>query len=146
MSNKAASPAPLHAVVTTLRDVGVGDTVFVVEQNDRYRQREGKPRKTSSQVVSRVGRKYAYIGEGHLEKKFDRETGISWHHPDHNARSNGYGFDVYVNEQEYVKDQHDKSEAKRLQERMCDRLGRLYKFTPAVVDAIHEILDAEGLD
>jgi hypothetical protein len=133
-------------LVTTLLDAGVGDTVFVVKQNDRYRQREGLPRKASSEIVSRVGRKYAYIGEGHREEKFDRETGVSWHAPGTNARSNGYGFDVYVSEQAYNKEQSEKNEAKRLQNRLCDRLGGLHAFSPSVVQAIHAILDAEGLD
>lgn len=128
-----------------LWDIKPGDTVFVVEQNNRHRTIEGKPRKTSLQIVSRVGRKYAYIGEGYLEKRFDRKTGASFHGSDSNDRANGRGFDVYVNEQAYVKEQHDKDEADRLEDRMCS-FGRLHKFPPLVVEAIHAILDAEGLD
>ena len=120
-----------------------GDSVFVVYQKQRHKSEL----RTETAVVTKVGRKYASIGEGWNEKKFDLETGASVHKPDSNARTNGFGFDVYMTEADYQAKVHVDSEFARLQERMLMRpMARLNKLSPEVVQKIHAILDSEGLD
>lgn len=131
--------------ISRLRDLGVGDTIFVANQNSRWEKRQDLPRETSTQTITRVGRKYAYFQDGREEKKFDRKTGVSWHSPDSNARANGYGFDVYLDEQTYAKTLHEQAEAKRLQTRLVGSFGQIYELSPSAVQRIHQILDEEGI-
>lgn len=123
----------------TLRDLKVGDTVFVVQQASR-----GKTlRRCSTEVITKVGRKYGYFGGGNTwEQAFQLSTGASYHGIEgHCTRMNGYGFDVYLCEADYLKEQHDEAKADRLRVRLVDRLGRLVKLTPEVVTKIHAVLD-----
>ena len=117
----------------TLRDLKLGDSVFVVHQKRRYASEQ----KMEMKIITRVGRLYAYIDAD----QFFRDTGSSHHGPDSNARANGYGFDVYVSEDAYRQKQHEASEHERLQGRLVDRFFRLNKLTPKVVAAIHGLLD-----
>jgi len=123
-----------------LRDLKVGDEVFVVHQ----RSRNQKERRQESGFVVRVGRKYAYIESKELHiAPVCRDTGCSVHVPDNNnARINGYGFDVYRNEAEYQRERTESSELKRLQDRLCARPYGIKALPPDVVADIHAVLDA----
>lgn len=123
-----------------LSEIKAGDTVFVVNQQRRHSE---KPPETTHATVTRVGRKYGYFDRGYREEKFDLQTGYSVS-SDCNARANRYGFDVYLNEGEYIDQQHAASERRRLQERLIDRHGRLVdELSRQAIAAIHEILDKE---
>jgi hypothetical protein len=124
-------------MVSTLSGVEVGTQVFVVQQRPRNSTEE----RVSWEAVSRVGRKYGYIQRFSREERFELSTGLSVH-GDCNARANGYGFDVYVSEDEYRRVQHADGERRRLQERLVDRFGRLQAdVSDEAVAAIHAILD-----
>lgn len=124
----------------TLRDLKAGDEVFVVHiAGRRYNWAvSGK----EIQKLTRVGRKYAYFGSGHQEKKFHLDEGWSAHDGDHNARANGYGFDVYLSEKEYIRKSHELKELVRLQERLHGSYD-FPKLSPDTVSRIHAILDEE---
>lgn len=123
----------------SLRDLKVGDEVFVVHQS----RLSGRERRTGIGTIARVGRKYAYVNAYSLrESPFCRDTGCSVHPPDTNARANQCGFDVYRNEAEYRAEVHAVKEYERLQTRICSRFHGLKKLPPDVVGAIHAILDA----
>ena len=81
---------------TSLKDLKVGDSVFVVQQQTR----SCKEWRTSTEVISKVGTKYAYWKSHHREYPFHKDTGISAH-KELNTRANGYGFDVYTCEEEW---------------------------------------------
>jgi hypothetical protein len=83
-----------------LSGVKAGDNVFVVWQRRRGQSDEN----VGAEEVVRVGRKYAYISRYSREQAFCRKTGRSAH-GDSNARRNGYGFDVYLREEDYRKEQ-----------------------------------------
>lgn len=93
----------------TLPPLKPGDKVFVVHQ----RQRGQKEHRTETCEVVRVGSKYAYIKRYRREAAFFKNTGVSVHQ-DNNARLNGYGFDVYATEQDWLREQHEESEEARL--------------------------------
>jgi len=115
--------------------------VFVVYQ----RQRCQKEHRTETNNVFRVGRKYAYIERHGRESAFDKTTGVSVH-SDNNARANGYGFDVYACEQDWLRKQHEETEEARLTERLERNRGwGLIKLPPLVVAAIHAVLDEYGI-
>jgi len=125
----------------------VGDKVFVVHQNDRYRSSKGLTPKTETLSICKIGRKYLYL-EGWQNQKFFKDNGVSAHHEDSNARSNGVGFDVYHSEDDYKQEQHEKLELSRLERRMISsRWNRsLTRLSPDTVNEIHKILDTEGVD
>lgn len=90
-------------------------------------------------------KKYAYIKPYAKEEPFCRETGKSIH-KECNTRANGYGFDIYLYEQDW-KDEHLAfKEKKRLQERLLDSWSRLFDFPPDVVNKIHAVLDDAGIE
>lgn len=128
-----------------LAGLKVGDPVFVVWQ----RRRGDTEERSGFETVVRVGRKYAYIKRyryGDVEP-FCRKTGCSVHNRDCNARANGYGFDVYLNEEAYRKEQFDIAERIRLQRRLVHQhWHRLVDLSPEVVNRIHVVLDSAGLD
>jgi hypothetical protein len=125
----------------TIRDLKVGDTVFVV-----WQCRRGQPEeRTSTETIRKVGRKYAYIERYRREEAFFRDTGESWD-GDSRTRINGYGFDVYPCEADYRRKQFELAEKARLSSRLTDRWGRLVDLHPSIVDKLNDILDSEGLD
>lgn len=127
----------------SLKDIKVGDEVFVVNQNSRYRNRENLPPVTYSAFVTKVGRQYGYIGD----KKFSLDTGYSQHPPDSNARVNGYGFDVYISQEAYEKKLWDRLNYDRLKDRLVSRgWTGLIELPPSAVEAIHAILDEHQID
>lgn len=126
--------------MTDFRDLKVGDTIFVVKQQDRWRTENDKPVETSFEIVTKVGRKYAYFERGRLEYCFCLDSGASIH-KDNNARSNGYGFDVFHNLGEYNDKLHQEERFKLLSERLLGRNGRLIDLDPAIVESIHDTLD-----
>lgn len=125
----------------TLPPLKPGDKVFVVHQ----RQRGQKEHRTETCEVVRVGSKYAYIKRYRREAAFFKNTGVSVHQ-DNNARLNGYGFDVYATEQDWLREQHEESEEARLTERLERNRGcGLIKLPPLVVAAIHAVLDENNI-
>jgi len=105
-----------------MSDVKVGDTVFIVKQKKR-RFSDQEP--GFEAVIVKVGRKYATAESGaqwRQEWVFRRDSGCSYHGKDCNERANGYGFDVYHNEEEYTK--HCAETAARQQ--LCRRLDRSF--------------------
>jgi len=124
----------------TLKDLKVGDDVFVVYPASRYREEA-----TSSEVVTRVGRKFAYIDSRRDQLPFCRETGRS-HHKCCTVRANGGGFDVWLSERDYRKHVFNFEEKRRLNKRLVGSFGQLVDLAPEIVDKFNDILDSEGLD
>lgn len=122
----------------------VGDKVFVVKQNSRFRN--DQPRQTFKAEIEKLGRKYGYIKAGCFRGAFCLQTGKSHHNENSNARANGFGFDVYESEEDYLREQRRVQQLSRLQERLVSRHGKLYHLAPHVVELIHQLLDEEGLD
>lgn len=123
----------------TFRDLKAGDTVFVVYQQ---RRRDKSEPRTENEIVTKVGTKYAYLDAGIVSRKaFDRKTGKSVHAGDFNARSNGFGFDVYLCELDYRTEQAEESEFARLNNRLRGRFGQTVDLPPAAVTEIHSVLD-----
>ena len=81
--------------------VKAGDSVFVVFQQSRYQKTNKLDPECGEFTLSRVGKKYAYFKRYSDEVAFHLSSGTS-HHGDSNARSNGYGFDVFKSEAEYI--------------------------------------------
>lgn len=129
--------------MTDLTGLKVGDTVFVVHQR---RRRGDKEDRTEESVVEKIGTKYAYIKQYRELVPFNKKTGISVHDPNHNARQNGYGFDVYRKAEDWLLVKTTEEERARLRPRLVDSWGRPHPFSRDVVMKIHAILDAEGLD
>lgn len=75
-----------------------GDVVYVVRQ--RYRGQKGEA-VSGVATVTKVT-KYGYVCVNNVESPFSKLTGESVHVPNHNQRSNGYGFDVYTTEEDYL--------------------------------------------
>lgn len=121
----------------TIRDLKVGDTVFVVHQ----KKRTEKEHRTEERTVIKVGRQYAYLAGGYYDMQFSRETGQSVHLKDCNARNNGYGFDVYLSRGDWEKLVADTDAKQRLQKRLVKSYGTLVDLPPEVVGRIHAILD-----
>lgn len=138
----ALSVAPVERLVRTLRDIQIGDVVFVAYQQRRCESQQ----RTEMKPVVKVGRKYGYLREGHCEERFDLETGLSVHHPDSNGRANGFGFDVYLSENDFFAKQFRDKQRARLQERLIKNFGRLADLPHDVVNKIHEILDGAGIE
>jgi len=126
--------------MSKFRDLKAGDGVFVVWQRPRNQTTPGR---AGVSIVEKVGRKYAYIPHN---EKFCLETGMSIHSKDSNTRSNGYGFDVYFTEDEFLKKKQESSEVSRLNDRLCDRWGKLKKLPTSTVEAIHHVLDEDGIE
>tara|TARA_R110002096_G_scaffold66682_4_gene162259 strand:- start:6823 stop:7221 length:399 start_codon:yes stop_codon:yes gene_type:complete len=124
----------------SFRDLKVGDTIFVVQQQDRWRTENNKPVETSFEIITKVGRKYAYFERGRLEYCFCLDSGVSIH-KDNNTRSNGYGFDVFHNLSEYNDKLHQEERFSLLSGRLMKRNGTIIDLDPVAVEAIHEILD-----
>ena len=118
----------------------VGDTVFVVDQL----RRGMKHRPSETKTVIRIGRKYAYLDKYGSEAPFFIEDGKSAH-KEYNTRANGYGFDVYISEDEYIQEQLNIESFDRLKERLIKYPGSLHVLPSNVVCEIHKILDAAGL-
>jgi hypothetical protein len=130
-----------------LQDIKVGDKVFVVEQLGREQLRANAAPVTYFCTVTKVGRQYAYFERGGFERKFDRVTGTSWHESDSNARMNGRGFDVYVDNQTYLEEQRNSAELERLKRRLIRyNYGSLVELSTTAVSAIHAVLDAEKVN
>ena len=128
-----------------LSHLKVGDEVFVVDQRNRYSVSNNRPARTYFATITKVGRKYAYIGVHGRDLPFHRADGTS-HHKEWNSRANGFGFDVYDCEASYVKKQAVDQEFARLQTRLVDRWGKMHPLGDDVVSKIHDLLDAEGLE
>lgn len=131
--------------MSRLKDLKVGDKVFVVWQRDRYQQRNNTPHKTAVELITMVGRKYAYIKQGSFDTPFDKSTGVSQHDPNQNARQNGFGFDVYHTESDWMKEQHEYHEYKRLKLRLNVSDMHFIKLKPETVEQLHKVLDDAGV-
>ena len=78
------------------KNLKAGDKVFVVRQQGRY---QNEPNKGKLLDVAKVGRSYGYLENSWLSK-FHLDNGYSF--DEHNARANGSGFNVYIDEQDYL--------------------------------------------
>lgn len=127
----------------TLADLKPGDEVFVVYQQRRHSTSQ---QRTEKCVIARMGRQYGYLDIGrNNEAKFHLESGESWH-KEWNCRANGFGFDVYLREEDWLESTRQTKERKRLKERLVDRFGWiLERIPPAAIDKIHKVLDEEGV-
>jgi hypothetical protein len=129
-----------------LRDVKVGEAVFVVPQKRRH----GNQEPGFIAVVSNVARKYATAShdEGNWNRiyEFVRESGASKEGPDSNARVNGFGFDVYHSESEFLEAQRQHQIRTSLPGRIIDRWGRLQIMPIACAEQIHAILNEYGVE
>jgi len=126
----------------SFKHIKPGDSVFVV-----YQKRRGQSEiKTCMAEVAKVGRKFGYLQVGYAEQKFCLDTGKSQHPEDCNARSNGYGFDVYQDEEHFRAVEAADSNRRRLPVRLVDNWGRiLNRINDETIADIHAILDAKGL-
>ena len=122
--------------MSDLRDVKVGDVVYVVAQSNSA---------SFEWSVARVGRKYGYLKLNKWsEDPFDLSTGYSHHDPNHNVRVHKRGFDVYRSKEEY-----EKFAAKKASElRLCRRLAPRHSYAvetsnmpSELVAELHEVLD-----
>jgi hypothetical protein len=126
-----------------LRRVKVGDEVYVVPQNNSsvgyYR------------TISRVGRRYGYVEMNHYqtEEPFDLATGESHHDPNHNARANRYGFDVYHSREEYLEHVSKTESVSRLCRRLAPRNSYAVEaasMSTELVAELHAVLDRHGFN
>jgi hypothetical protein len=120
----------------------VGDNVFVAYQNDRYRNSKGLPIETSYETIVKVGRKFGYIRKYRDDKPFDLYTGRSHHNPDHNVRSNGGGFDVYLNPDEFKQYFEAVENAHKLSA-IINKMSFISSLTAAQVKKILEVIECE---
>jgi hypothetical protein len=82
------------------KDLKVGDKVFVSKLPDS--RIKNAVRTGEYKTVVKLGRVYGYLEGGILESPaFRLENGHS-HHADGNARSNGWGFDVFPSEEAFI--------------------------------------------
>lgn len=132
--------------MTMFGDLKVGDKVFVAWQRTRYDRENGNPQRASTETVTKVGRKYGYFGEGPWERKFRLDNGQSHHDNDCNARSNGYGFDVFLRGEDFVKQEAAKTERKLLKSRIFDRWGGIKPIPLDTVVKMNRLLDEIGWD
>lgn len=114
-----------------------GDQVFVVWQKQRFQRQQVM----GAVPVVKLGKKFGYITKFAETVPFCLQTGQS-HHKCTNARTNGYGFDVYSNKEEYLALINKQVEA----ERLCNRLlppysYRLFPMSHECVMQLHAVLD-----
>jgi hypothetical protein len=120
-----------------------GDQVYMVAQS----RRSLKPWHTE---VVKVGRKYGYILEYGRQKPFNLLTGQSVHNDDSNARTNGWGFDVWPSEEAYrahiATIEANTRLATRLEAlRFNQYSSTLEKASPELVADLHAVLDRHGI-
>lgn len=114
--------------------------MFVVHQL----RREKTEHRTETIAVEKVGNKYGYVSSRLGEQgKFSLDTGESCHDPTRPARANGYGFDVYLREEDWQREQYESRRFRELALLLCGPWNHhSLKPLPAnVVEAIHAILE-----
>lgn len=116
----------------TIRELKVGDTIFVVQQ----RRRCSGDERVSTEVITKVGRKYAYFDFHRREMRFLRNSGESEHGTKWNLsiRANADGFDVYLCEEDYRRRQFAIAEKERL--RVTSMTGRFARTLKAKRSAL----------
>lgn len=116
----------------------VGYQVFVVPQH------RGPKSISGTQPVVKIGRKYGYVMLYDSPSPFCLETGRGDPNDQHNARANGFSFDAYNSEAEYMEIKTAKDERERLAKRLRDLIGfDGVKLSHPAVMRIHAILDEE---
>ncbi len=122
----------------SLRGLKPGNTVFVVHQA----KRNETERRVEAVPVVKVGRKYGYVAPRFGNQgKFELDTGRSWHKEPY-ERGNGCGFDVYLREEDWQREQNESRRFRELAVRLCaTNAYALKKLPPHVVEAIHKVLD-----
>jgi hypothetical protein len=128
-----------------LKNLKVGDEVFVVPQIDSHRRCRGEERQGSHLPVVKVGRQYGYIRRHYKEEPFCLKNGHS-HHPDGsgNQRANGWGFDVFVNELDWIRFKED-SEQRKLLGSKFNRCYFIDKLPEGLAEKINKLLEEVGL-
>ena len=127
--------------MSSLKDLQVGDKVFVVRQKGRRAVEE----QTSFEVITKIGRKYGYIKSG----SFSLDNGQSVHNESY-VRINGYGFDVFSTEAEYRQQELVKEKIRNLETRLSSLLdngmsARLKSIPLDAVDALLQVMDDFGI-
>jgi hypothetical protein len=127
--------------MSNLKDLQVGDKVFVVRQKGRRAVGE----QTSFETITKIGRKYGYIKSG----SFSLDNGQSVHNESY-VRINGYGFDVFSTEAEYRQQEIEQEKRRNLGERLSSLLdngmsARLKNIPLDVVDALLKVMDDFGI-
>lgn len=123
----------------------VGDKVFVVQQQTRYRRDRNIPPETSTETVAKVGRLYGYYeSSGRRLRPFHLSNGESAH-KEYNERANGYGFDVYATEDEYKAKILADELFLELKIRLTSGYYGIVPLPHEVVVEIHRILDKYGV-
>jgi len=116
--------------VSDLMDVKVGDELVV---SGRHRQ------KAEREVVTKVGRRYLYIGDGWRQLKIDRATG---HHPPRN----GYSVEIRA----HTPEQWERSQQTAAARQVIDDAGLSFKLGAGWPDdrvlALADWLATEGDD
>jgi len=129
-----------------LRDVTVGQSVFIVPQKSRHAKQE----QGFAAVVTKIGRKYATAtatdGKWKREYEFNREFGSSKEKPDSNVRVNGFGFDVYHDVAEVVEQERQRQVRALLPARLVNRWGSLKDIPFECVEKIHALLTDYGVE
>lgn len=128
--------------MSKFKDLKVGDIVFVARQCRPYEKERHVT--TEEAAVTKVGRKYGYFVMQRREVPFCLNTGHS-HHADCNARMNGWGFDVYHSEEEYLACKVAKERHALLCKKLGIEYGKRHLLTPEVVEKIHAVLDEAGI-
>lgn len=73
--------------------------------------------------------------------KFSLESGESCHKLAY-QRGNGFGFDVYLCEEDWRREQYESRRFRELAVRLCGRNAHALKpLPPHVVEAIHKVLN-----
>lgn len=99
-------------------DLKVGDLVVLKEISKREAPKE--------YPITKVGRKFLYIGEGYNEKKFTRETGYG-----------DFGYSIFPGT---LEDYKDYQRAEGLKRNLISRLGHTI-MTTSQVEKMLEILN-----
>ena len=125
-------------------DLKAGDAVFVVYQRGPHGFSVAR---SGTEIVTRVGRLYGYARVYGVEAPFLLSTGMSHHPGDHNARANGFGFDVYPSKADF----HAAEAARRQAADLWEKLRRvrpvdLRRVPAAALDALSRALDAALAD
>lgn len=104
-------------MIKNYSDLKVGDLVVLTDSSKR-----GAPKEYP---ITKVGRKFLYIGEGYREKKFTRETGYG-----------DFGYSIFPGT---LEDYEDYQKAEVMKRELISRLDRTI-MTTSQVEKILEIL------
>ena len=106
----------------TFKDLKPGDEVYVVRQRSRW----SSPSEPEYRPVTKIGRQYGYVQmSAYASEKFCLTSGASVHIPNHNQRTNGYGFDVFLSKEHYEEWRYAEETVNKCRTRMYKFFGGL---------------------